>query len=1154
MDDKRLDILRDENGKLPFNDDQKKAILEGGKILVSASAGSGKTYTMVQRIILMISEGAKIKDMLILVYNNSAADELKEKMHKALFDHACKSTGAMREKFASALDDLPFCHVSTIHAYCQSLIRENFNKIGISPTFEVLDENAHNLYMNKALDKVFEDYENKGDDEFDEIMAMFSQSRKDKELRKKIIRLFNLMEIHPTRDEFVECVNESYDSFEASTLYKIFVQHTKAIASRALIDFKKLFEELGDREIGNHKINLIGAQLACERILNANSIEEMCNAKFEYESNKQTFNSPKKYGEWAIEFGEKAKAYINQYMAAFDDLLKIRGKDEYLKQYHKQNGKYVKKLVEIVEAFANELQGLKAIDNVLSFEDLQHKAMQLLASDESGEFKKFESVFVDEYQDVNPLQEAIIKSLIKDECFMVGDVKQSIYGFRLADPMIFISRQNDYQNIKGLGTNILFNENFRSESAILKFVNDIFDSAMTRESADVDYKGNAQFVIKGEEIYANKYVQLHLFEEPPQPKKQAQSGLYDITLHDQEQDNTASMREGKFIASEIKSIVGKAIGTDDDGNGIYHSYGDIAILFRSRSKEAFEILRVLREEGIPLNDSGFSTSNNAPEREIISLLRVIDNPRQDIPLAGYMLSFIGGYDESEMAEIARLKGDSLYDKIIAYAKDNVEESKNPNDRQTDLREKLNITLNALKRYRIKASSQNIADLMSDIVQDYSFDAYLMSQGEAEVYNLKAFISSARNLEMSLGEFLDNYDANDKKDQGAGSSGGDSVTISTFHGYKGLEKAFVFVSDIANSFNLKATQGNLIMSGKGIGIDQTKQNFKGLVGMYAFDFDEKVYCKNTISHFAVARCIKENQIKEEIRLFYVALTRARKQMYLTASLSKTKLRDFGQTPTLLGAKCCLDFISNAIYDGYTSIMPIKHYPDDVDATIKEGRIVFPKANSTLLEKIDEVMNTPYEYDSATKLAMKYSVSQIDSLGDNMVRVYKEAANVGTAYHKVMQNIDYFVEGEEGVKQEIERMLVENVLTKDESSVINVGEIRRCLDSDIIQKARNSEKLGKCYREHPFMMYVKANEVIEGADCTDKVLVQGVIDLFIDGEERYIVDFKNSTLRDEETLKKYKKQLYLYKKAVESSFSVKIDKVMLYSFKTGKTTEM
>ncbi len=1153
MQDKRLEILQDENGALPFNEDQKKAILESGKILVSASAGSGKTYTMVQRIILMISEGANIKDMLILVYNNSAADELREKLHKELFKHACKSTGKMRDAFASALDALPFCHISTIHAYCQALIRENFDRLGISPTFEVLDENAHKIYMNKALDKVFEDYEMSCDDAFDDVMAMFSQSRKDKDLRDNIIRLFNLMEIHPSHDEFIECVDECYKNFEDSTLYKIFVQHTKAIATRAVKDFDGLLKELGDREMGRHKSNLIGARLACERIASANTIEDMCNARLEYEDTKEDFTSPKKFGDWAVEFGNKVKTYVNQYMSALDDLLKMKDV-ETLQKHHEQNGKYVKKLVEIVETFACELQNLKKQDNVLSFEDLQHKAMQLLLEDESGEFRKFASVFVDEYQDVNPLQEAIIARLIKDDCFMVGDVKQSIYGFRLADPMIFISRQKDYQSIEGLGTNVHFNENFRSESAILKFVNDIFDSAMTRESADVDYQQEARFVIKGDDQYAGKYVQLHLFEDNPQPQKQAQSGLYDITSHSVEQESTSSTREGKFIASEIKSIVGKAIGTDEDGNGIYHSYGDIAILFRGRSAGAFEILRVLREEGIPINDSGFSKTKNAPEREIISMLRVVDNPRQDIPLAGFLLSFLGGYNESELAEIAHLKGESLYDKLISYAKDNVDSSKNIKDRQSSLRNKIDSTLNALKRYRLKSSSQSVADLMSDIVQEYAYDAYLMSQGEAEVYNLKAFISSARTLEVSLGEFLDSYDASDKDKQNAGSSGGDSVTISTFHGYKGLEKAFVFVSDIADAFNQKSAQGNLIMSGKGIGVDQSKQNYKGLVGMYAVDFEDKVKYKNTISHFAVSKCIKENQIKEEIRLFYVALTRARKQMYITASLSKSKLGDFGQKPTLLGAKCCLDFISNAIYDGYTSIMPIKHSPDNIEIMQVENGIVFPKPNEELLREMDKVMSAKYEFEGATKLAMKYSVSQIDSIDDSAVRVYKDAANVGTAYHKVMQNIDYFVEGEEGVKQEIERMLVENVLTEEEKSAVNPSEIRRCLDSDIMKKARESEKLGKCHREHPFMMYVKASDVIDGANCDDKVLVQGVIDLFIDGDERYIVDFKNSRLKDEETLKKYKKQLYLYKKAVESAFSVNIDKVMLYSFKTGKTIEM
>lgn len=1145
---KRLDILRDEKGRLLLTDDQKHAVLERGSILVSASAGSGKTSTMIKRILLMIAEGATLRRMLILVYNNSAADELKEKLHNELFRCACSQTGELRERFRKELDELSFCHICTIHAYCQSLIRENFDKLGLSPTFEVLDEQEHAVYMNEALNDVITDYTQRGDSVFLELVDVFSQSRKEDNLKNNIIKLHKLMEIQPDKKDFISCVNECYDSFEDSKFFDILKRYYIEFFTQAKQVFEQTYQQtIGYQYLSKHALRLENAIALCTQIMSAKDVKDMMGACNAYEDVFTRIHQKASPEEKIISDG--MKGYFAKFNTFIDELKSLCDNFDRLESAHKQNARYVYKIVEVCEAFSMRLSALKEERNVLSFENLQQKAYELLEADDSPK-EDFDAVFVDEYQDVNPTQEAIIRRMIKGECFMVGDVKQSIYGFRLADPAIFISRQLGYAQDALQGTNIYFNRNFRSAYRILSFVNGVFDSVMTKKSADIDYKSEARFELKDiapvtlEDVSPEGYVQVHLFVNPKAESESA-SGLYDVTKEVQDEDESTSVREGKFIASEIKRLVGKAIGTSDSGEGKRIGYGDIAVLFHERTGGARKIIPVLKQCGIPVNEGAFSKSATLPERELMAFMRVLDNPMQDIPLAGYLLSFFGGYDESEVAQIASLGGVNLYSKLLLMARGEEYQG-------TLLSQKASKTLDVLDDYRLKASFKNLSELMNDIIGDYCYDSYLMRKGEGDVYALKSFVQSASKQDMTLGKFVESYCESSDKDKGA--TGGDRVIVSTFHGYKGLENPIVFLADTAHHFNNDAVKGDLILSGKGFGESNAneKQNNTGLIGINAFDFDEKTKSNTTLSKIAVSKCIKANQLKEEIRLFYVAMTRAKQLMYITASVTEKKSANFGKTSSFGDASCDLDFISNAVFEGSIDCMPIRHFAEDseVDAPAQSS-IVTPVANEKLIEQIKRVEAFEYPYKEATSLAMKYSVSALDSIDDEAVKVFADSAKLGTAYHKVMQYIDYFAKGEEEVKAQIAQMVADGVLDEEEAQKIKPSEIARCLESDIMSLAREAEKKGACMREKSFMMYKSANEVSDAFSAEDKVLVQGVIDLFINDDKKYIVDFKNSALRDEETIEKYRKQLYLYKSAVESAICAKIDGVMLYSFKTGKT---
>ncbi|MBD5092411.1 MAG: UvrD-helicase domain-containing protein, partial [Clostridiales bacterium] len=595
FDEKYLELLKEKEDdgtlRLKLTDDQKDAVLTKGQVLVSAAAGSGKTSTMVKRIILMIVEGYSLRNMLVLVYNVAAANELKEKLYDMLFKKACFETDSeLRERFSKELDDLPFCHICTIHSFCHSLIKDNFDKLGLSPTFEVLDEQAHSAYKNEAMENVLSAYAEEGDDAFDDIVEVFSQARKEDNLKSNIIKLHNLIDIQPDKQKFFDNIGECYSSVEDSKFTRELEKYYRTFFKNALQKLKEILEALTNSELKKHIEAIKVAIVFCEEELAAADLNRMISIACNTE--KPSLRGVRYKSEDDKQLAAIAKPYMDEVFDTMSELCELRAICENSQGKFAQNKLYVDKLLEITSRFGDELKRLKNENNVLSFEDLQHSAVSLLSEyPELGGI--YESVFVDEYQDVNPTQEFIIEKLIRGECFMVGDVKQSIYGFRLADPKIFLARKKKYDG--GEGTAIGFNDNFRSKREILAFVNGVFNAVMTEESAEVDYKNDGAFNLKDN---GGGRVEVHLFVDSRDEKENVK-GLYDITSHVQSDDEmSASKREGEFIADRIQELKGKAKGDD----GIIQ-YGDIAILFRNRSSGAQQIIEVLRKRGIPVDES-----------------------------------------------------------------------------------------------------------------------------------------------------------------------------------------------------------------------------------------------------------------------------------------------------------------------------------------------------------------------------------------------------------------------------------------------------------------------------------------------------------------------------------------------------------------------
>lgn len=1092
-----------------FTDEQRDAIRADGEVLVSASAGSGKTTTMVKKILVAMESGVPLSQMLVLVYNEAAASELKDRLQSALYEAACASDGAARKMFRDSLDGLSSARISTIHAFCRALIKENFEKIGVSPSFDVLSDGEEKRYESEAMDAVFRRCYDEGDETFMQLADVLTSARREDLLRKVVDRIRSVIAIQPDRAEFTRKVRESFGGADGGEYAEAAVRLIRRDAARLRGGMELVIPEFaaGGQTSYVDKLTRMCEICRAAECADLHGVTAAAVAAKEVASMRAQKKRNSEFDETLLSYG---KDLLGRAADMFGGWRDVFADADAAKERHAQNAAFACKLIELAERTEEELALAKRADDVMSYSDLEYYAAELVRG---GEFRgRFSQVFVDEYQDVNPVQDFIIRSVSGDNVFMVGDVKQSIYGFRLSDPEIFLARKRRYESGEK-GTSLEFNANFRSVNAVLEFVNSVFDDIMTEPSCGVNYAEEGHFRIgKDKKNAADEPleggVEVHVFPYAGQSKS---PGVY---------------ATARFIAAKIRELCASA--RTEEGRPV--RYGDCAVLIRSRSGSAEKLAEYLAAEGLPVDAGTFADKSTRGERQLIDFLTVLDNPRQDIPLASFMLSPFCCFDESELARIAALRPEEgdFYDAVLAAAKED-----------TAVGKKTARMLEMLDSYRLKASFKSVPELLQSIVSDFDYDALVAGTEEGTAENVMSFVTAHAGKESyeGIGKFLAAYAERSDETGKARPAGGDKVRIATYHSYKGLESPVVFVVNFGPGKGGGGDSGDVIIENK------------GHIGLRFFDFTGRKKC-DTLSLYAVKRMREERERQEEMRLYYVALTRAKQYLYITGTLSKTPTAMYGRYPCVKEPSDLMQYFSDLQYRG--RIHTVMHETAEEAPGTTQSR-TFPslgEANEEDVAAIREAADFVYPYREATELAMKYSVSALDGGGDELtLGVFADRADEGIVYHKIMEHIDFRAEGRAGVEAEMDAMVAEGILTAEERAQADAAAIAECLASPVMQTARKST----CYREKSFLMYVPANRV-GGGGSGDKVLVQGVIDLLIDGDERIIVDFKNSYLRSAEALEKYKKQLNLYKKAVESSFLGKVDKILLYSFKTGRTVEL
>jgi len=1008
-----------------FTDQQWEAIhTTGSNLLISASAGSGKTMVLVNRIIEHIKKGTAVDEMLVVTFTNAAAKEMKQRIQQALQEEINADPEAeTRHHLVDQLPKLGHADISTLHSFCLKVIERYYYLIDFDPVFRQLtDDTEIELIKEDVWADLLETLYEEADETFIDFMKAYAGDRTDDKITNMVFELHDFSRANENPKAWLASLTDFYTipegQLENSTIYQMLIRPQMV---EELAYYVQLLDQAlslaNNEEALSKQIAVLKAEKAQYKqaldLLEDNDLQaayDLVGAGYDY----QTLRAPSK------------KKTPDAVLAVFNDEIKQlrnEAKDGYKKFEEnfmlspdeqvaviEQTKDYVDVLAEITQRFHDNYQAYKAERKLIDFNDLEHLTLEILKGDaadavsEASTYyrQKFSEVLVDEYQDINALQEAILLRLTQAETepgnyFMVGDVKQSIYGFRLADPNLFLSKYDQYAQSDD-GQRIILAENFRSRSDILSFTNFIFKQLMDREVGNLDYDENAELVHGNQSfIEAEQYeTELLIYEQDNEEGLPA-----DIEDSDTNgaQINAKTSGEILMVAARIKELIREGFEIYDKTEDMMRplEYRDIVLLTPTKSNN-LEIQEIFQEADIPsaINE----TQNFFQTTEVtvmMSLLKIIDNPRQDIPLAATLRSPIVGLDEIDLTYI-RLedKQADFYDAMIAYAEADFEDPRN-----ITLQKTLRTFIKQLTEWREYARRHSVVDLLRLLYQDTGYLHYVggMSGGKQRKANLEALYQRAAAYENTsfkgLYRFIRFIDKMQERDKDLAEptsilSEQNAVRVMTIHASKGLEFPVVFLMDMSKQFNRSDWIGEYVFD-RDLGIGLQYKN------------PETRVKTSTLIDTAIKEVKKQNAYAEEMRVLYVALTRAEQKLFLvgTKGTKKEAFKDWDKgngsredllpAPLRLSTNNYMDWIgmatarhqlADAEVNSLQENKQLKHYPVAFsynfypEARIIEGLKFVSETGETEWLAALENNQLDVQTDQTTDKAVKYAVDLAD----------------------------------------------------------------------------------------------------------------------------------------------------------------------------------
>lgn len=1219
-----------------WTDDQWNAIVSTGQdILVAAAAGSGKTAVLVERMIRKITAEENPIDvdrLLVVTFTNASAAEMKHRIADALEKELVQRPGSLHIRRQLSL--LNRASISTLHSFCLQVLKKYYYLIDLDPGFRIADQTEGELLGDEVLDELFEDEYAKGEKAFFELVDRYTTDRHDLDLQFLVKQVYEYSRSHPNPETWLESFVHLYDVSEKSAIEELpFYQYVKEDIVMVLNGAKeKLLRALELTKAPGGP-----APRADNFLDDLAQIDELIQHQDDFSELYHRVPAVSFKRAKAVKGDEFDPALLDEATDLRNGAKKLleKLKTDYFTRSPEQHLKSVAEmkpvietLVQLVISYGKRFEAAKQEKSIIDFSDLEHYCLAILtAENDNGEHEpseaarfyqeQFHEVLVDEYQDTNLVQESILQLVTSGpeetgNLFMVGDVKQSIYRFRLAEPLLFLSKYKRFtESGDGTGRKIDLNKNFRSRADILDSTNFLFKQLMGGKIGEVDYDEQAELKL-GAAYPDNDETETELL---------LIDNAEDTDANEEAEELETVQFEAKAIAKEIRKLISSPFKVYDGKMKTHRNiqYRDIVILLRSMPW-APQIMEELRAQGIPVYANLTSGYFEAVEVAVaLSVLKVIDNPYQDIPLASVLRSPIVGADENELSLI-RLENKKApyYEAMKDYLA--------AGDRNDELYQKLFTFYGHLQKWRVFSKNHSVSELIWEVYRDTKYMDYVggMPGGKQRQANLRVLYDRARQYESTafrgLFRFLRFIERMQERGDDLGTARAlseqeDVVRLMTIHSSKGLEFPVVFAAGLGRNFNMMDLNKSYLLD-KELGFG-TKYIHPQLRISYP-----------TLPLIAMKKKMRRELLSEELRVLYVALTRAKEKLFLIGSCKDHQKQlakwqaSASQTDWLLPefdryqAKTYLDFIGPALArhrelealagNGAPAHADISGHParfaiqmihsydlldDDLEERMEEKserleaiRRGEPVPGSFAFdEKAREQLNWTYPHQEVTQIRTKQSVSEIKRKREYedeysgrapvkpadgsilyrrpafMMKKGLTAAEKGTAMHTVMQHIPLsHVPSIEEAEQTVQRLYEKELLTEEQKDAIDIEEIVQFFHTEI-----GGQLIGAKWkdREIPFSLALPAKEIYPDAEeADDPLLVQGIIDCLYETEDGlYLLDYKSDRIEGKfqhgfegaaPILKKrYDTQIQLYTKAVEQIAKTKVKGCALYFFDGG-----
>ena len=1189
-----------------WTDEQISAINEkNGNILVSAAAGSGKTAVLVERIIRLITDEdnpVDIDRLLVVTFTKAAAAEMKERIGAAVNLALRENPDSANLRRQSVL--LNHADITTIHSFCLRVARENYNWLGIDPAFRVADDTEILLLRDEIMDRLFEDnYASDDPDGFLYMVENYSDGTSDKKLRELVLKIFNFIRSHPDPQCWIEKQKAAYVK-DSGLWFDILKEQISAYVKGAM-ELTKSALGIAESTGPETYIPMLVSDLEkMEYILEGAELDfndfylRLLNMSFDRLSTKKCESATKEKVKFLRDRAKKIFVNINSKFL-------LREPDSMLEDI-KNAGYGICLLLDLVGEFSLRFDVEKKQRRIADYSDLEHYCLKVLM-DKDGTVdnpvkskaameltEKYEYVMTDEYQDSNAVQELIL-SLVSTEKnrFMVGDVKQSIYSFRMANPDIFTEKYNTFSLKKGAANErIDMFKNFRSRSEVLEGINFIFMQLMQKELGGIEYDENAM-------LYTGA-------EFPVYTGSASAGGAVEIDIintdyidEESEEDLSNMEKEMSFVADRINSLMyGKdRLEIYDPKLGDYRKlkFSDIVIIMRKKTYGA-SFVEILRSRGIPSSaESSTGFLDTTEVMTALSFLRIIDNPRQDIPLAAVLRSPVYGLSADDLLTIKLEVGcDEYWDCIKNYDEYGTSDS---------IKKTLSEFLLQLEHWRNISVEKTINDLIWAVYTDTGYYdlAGVLPDGKARQANLMKLVKKASDYDSlsfkGLFDFIRYIEKIDRNDVEIDSESGCSqagVRIMTIHKSKGLEFPVVFISGCGGKFNKTDLSANVVLHKKlGIGSEYV---------------DAKTRVKyNTVPRAVISEALWHDSVAEEIRVLYVAMTRAKEKLIITGYASENPARAIKwqlfsnrkevTLPAFEISSCdnYLDWIMEAVAR-HRNGRPICDLSGEQQRNIDNGlfdhksifEVNFINAVSKaaaeredetfevkseedrafLKQQIDARLGWEYPYSIETQIPGTVSVSDVKRMrGTKLSHTVKKPdfyigekglspTDIGTAVHKVFEHMDFRAEYDyDSIKALIESMVNDGILTAQEGAAVSIKRIEMFAKSELYNRILKSEEV---YKEEAFTVSITPEEIYRNdkfLNIDEAVILHGRVDCyFVENDEIVLVDYKTDYY-DEENEEKFRErydiQMELYTNALERVTGLRVKECCIYSVSAGKT---